>query len=104
MTPTEAVKAYDYGADIVKLFPAASMGIDYLKAVYAPLKHIPFAAVGGINHENACQILQTGVKVLGVGGKLVSQNAIKKEAYDLLTDEAKKLVEAVNNYRASIEK
>jgi Entner-Doudoroff aldolase len=48
LTPTEAVMAYDAGADYVKLFPAGELGKDYIKALMSPLQHIPFIAVGGI--------------------------------------------------------
>ena len=48
MTPTEAAAAYEYGADIVKMFPAGILGPAYIKAVKAPLKHIPMTAVGGV--------------------------------------------------------
>ena len=46
MTPTEILDAYRWGADIVKVFPAGTMGPDYLKAVRGPLPHIPLMAVG----------------------------------------------------------
>ena len=52
MTPTECQFAVECGADLVKLFPAGSLGLDYFKAIYAPLKHIRFLATGGITPEN----------------------------------------------------
>ena len=40
MTPTEIADAHDYGADLVKVFPASILGAAYVKAVRAPLEHI----------------------------------------------------------------
>ena len=36
MTPTEILTAHEAGADFVKLFPAAMLGIPYLKAIRGP--------------------------------------------------------------------
>ena len=51
MTPTEAAFAYKCGADIVKLFPAGVLGAAYIKALKAPLKHIPVTAVGMLSDQ-----------------------------------------------------
>ncbi|MCD8242028.1 MAG: bifunctional 4-hydroxy-2-oxoglutarate aldolase/2-dehydro-3-deoxy-phosphogluconate aldolase, partial [Lachnospiraceae bacterium] len=51
-TATEAAHAYACGADIVKIFPAGTVGASYIKALKAPLKHIPMTAVGGVNPQN----------------------------------------------------
>lgn len=47
LTPTEIVAAHGAGADIVKLFPAGTLGVDYIKAVRGPLGYIDMSAVGG---------------------------------------------------------
>ena len=39
-------KAHNWGADLVKVFPAYQLGPDYFKSVSVPLAHIPLAAVG----------------------------------------------------------
>ncbi|MEM6641826.1 MAG: bifunctional 4-hydroxy-2-oxoglutarate aldolase/2-dehydro-3-deoxy-phosphogluconate aldolase [Bacteroidota bacterium] len=70
LTPTEIMMASDMGADIVKLFPADNMGIDYMKAVLAPLDQVPLFAVGGISNQNAKAWLDAGAKGLGIGGQL----------------------------------
>ena len=55
ITPTEAVDAFNAGASYVKLFPAGVFGPEYVKALVAPLSHIPFLAVGGIGHRHGCE-------------------------------------------------
>ena len=100
-TPTEAVEAHRCGADIVKLFPAALLGVNYLKALRGPLGHIRFSAVGGIDAQNAAAFLQAGACCLGVGGTLVSLPAIRSGQYRLLTDAARGLCRAVSGANAS---
>ena len=49
LTPSEIQAAHRYGADFVKMFPITNMGVEYVKAVKAPLSHIRLLAVGGID-------------------------------------------------------
>ena len=84
-TPTEISRAYRLGADLVKLFPAADLGLRYLQAVGAPLGHIPLLAVGGIDEHNMQAWLQAGAIGVGVGGSLVREELIREERYSELT-------------------
>ena len=94
-TPPEIVEAYALGADFVKLFPAANFGTAYIKAVRAPLSHIPVLAVGGVNPENIGSFLAAGCAGAGCGGGLVSLDAIKKGDFASITAVARAYTEAV---------
>ncbi|MBR7040540.1 MAG: bifunctional 4-hydroxy-2-oxoglutarate aldolase/2-dehydro-3-deoxy-phosphogluconate aldolase [Clostridia bacterium] len=96
MTPTEIVRAYDAGADFVKVFPASVLGVDYIKAVKGPLRHIPLIAVGGINKDNAAAFLSAGVAALGIGGNLVDRKALLSGDFRLLTERAQSIIKAVS--------
>lgn len=76
MPTTEAAFAYKCGADIVKMLPASILGAVYIKAVKAPLKHIPLTAAGNVNVENCAQFLVTSA--VSVGGSLVSASWWKR--------------------------
>lgn len=89
LTPSEAVFAYQCGADIVKLFPAGVFGADYIKAVTAPLNHIPFVAVGGVNATNKNSFLDAGCVGVGVGGNLVNKDLIESGKWNDITNYAK---------------
>ena len=95
MTPTEIVAAHAAGADMVKLFPASILGTDYLKAVRAPLNHIPLLATGGISEKNARAFLEAGAAGLGVGGNLASASVIREGRFEELTLAAEKLLAAI---------
>ena len=96
-TPTEAKQAYNAGADFVKLFPCVGNAPAYVKAICAPLNHIRFLAVGGVNAENASDFLKAGALGVGVGGNLVNKDWIKAGEFDKIRDEAKKYVASVQS-------
>ena len=95
LTPSEVQSAHLYGADFVKLFPAGSLGPDYVKAVRAPLSHIPFLAVGGISAANAASYMDAGCVGVGVGGNLTNREWIESGSWDKIEDAARQLVLAV---------
>lgn len=97
MTPTEIVRAYDAGADFVKVFPASVLGVDYIRAVKGPLRHIPLIGVGGINKDNAVAFLSAGAAALGIGGSLVDSKAILSGDFRLLTERAQSIIKAISN-------
>lgn len=98
LTPSEAVTAYDAGASFVKIFPAGSLGPGYVKAVMAPLSHIPFLAVGGVGPDNVADFIKAGCVGAGVGGNLTNKEWIAVGEWDKITEVARQLVEhSANN-------
>jgi len=69
-TPTEVCVAIENGADIIKLFPAGSLGIDYFKSIKAPLAKVDFFVVGGINLLNMEDWMEAGASGVGLGSVL----------------------------------
>ena len=96
MTPTEIVFAHDCGADIVKLFPAGALGLEYFKAVRAPLKHIPLAAVAGITPENIGGFYRAGAAAFGISSSLYLKKAIGEGRYGQITEAARKFYKALS--------
>ena len=88
-TPTEAANAHRFGADFVKLFPNSEVKISYLKALTAPLSHIKFLAVGGVNAENMSEYLSAGAKGIGVATAIADKKAIFAGDYEEITRRAK---------------
>jgi len=82
LTPSEIVRARNFGADFVKVFPAGSMSASYIKAVRAPLDGIPLLAVGGINLDNMMNFIDAGAMGVGIGGNLADKSLIKSGKYD----------------------
>ncbi len=93
MTPSEAVEAFNAGASYVKIFPAGVLGPAYIKALRAPLSHIPFLAVGGIGPDNIADFIKAGCVGAGVGGNLTNKEWIAAGQWDKITEVARSLVE-----------
>ena len=71
MTASEVFSAWRAGAHAVKLFPAASLGCDYVRALRAVLpSQLALLAVGGIHPGNLADYLQAGCTGAGLGGDL----------------------------------
>ena len=95
LTPTEAQSAARAGADFVKLFPISDLGPAYFKAIKAPLSHIKFIAVGGVNEDNIQEYLDAGVCGFGLGSNIINKKMIAENDYTGITELAKKYVAKV---------
>ncbi len=90
LTATEAVKAYEAGADFVKLFPITSLGSSYVKAMRAPLSHIRFLGVGGIDETNMKEYMEAGVCGFGIGSNIVNKKLIEAGDFEGVTELARR--------------
>ncbi len=95
LTPSEITAAYRAGADFVKLFPITTLGTSYVKAIRAPLKHIPMLAVGGVTPENLPEFLKFGCVGAGIGGNLVNHEAVKSGDFEAITKIALSFTNAI---------
>ena len=99
-TATEIVQAWRWGADLIKVFPAAAVGPGYIRSILAPLPWVKLVPTGGIDVHNAAQFIKAGSFCVGVGGALVSTNATATGRYDLITSAARDLIAAIKSARA----
>ena len=97
LTPTEILQAYEWGADIIKLFPAATFGLPYFKAVKAPMPYIPIMPTGGVTVANAAEWLKNGAVCLGVGSTLVNKQLIAQNDFEAIMEGAKQMRLVVDN-------
>jgi len=101
LTPTEIVKAWRSGADMVKVFPCSAVGgASYLKAVKAPLPHIEMVPTGGVSLETAAAFIKAGAAALGVGGDLVDLEAVRSGRGEEVAAKARRYLEIVKEARA----
>jgi 2-dehydro-3-deoxyphosphogluconate aldolase/(4S)-4-hydroxy-2-oxoglutarate aldolase len=90
-TPSEIEQALEFDCDILKFFPAESMGgLKYLKSMQAPYAHLDlrFIPLGGLTTENAEDYLQEDI-ILAVGGSwIASESAITSSDWVGITQRA----------------
>jgi len=98
-TPTEALTAWEAGADIVKIFPADVGGPAYLKAIRAPLPQLKLCPVGGVDLDTAADFIRSGAACLGVGSALINQKLLDSGDFAELTRRAVRFREEVDKGR-----
>lgn len=99
-TPTEALTAWEAGADMIKLFPASFGGAALIKAILAPLPQLEIVPVGGVNLDTAADFIRKGAAALGVGSSLVNQQLLNHGDLDELTRRAEAFIQEVQKGRA----
>jgi 2-dehydro-3-deoxyphosphogluconate aldolase/(4S)-4-hydroxy-2-oxoglutarate aldolase len=100
MTPTEAVRAAEAGADLLKVFPASTVGPGHLHAIRGPLGDLPLMPTGGVDADNVGAFFDAGATVVGAGSALVDYDAIERGDFDAVEDSAAEFVAAVDEARA----
>jgi 2-dehydro-3-deoxyphosphogluconate aldolase/(4S)-4-hydroxy-2-oxoglutarate aldolase len=100
-TPTEILTAWEWGADLVKVFPATGLGPRYLKDVLAPLPQVRLVPTGGVDLETAGPFIQAGAAAIAVGSNLVDPRAVVSGDFAALTDKARAFRAAVDAARAA---
>jgi 2-dehydro-3-deoxyphosphogluconate aldolase/(4S)-4-hydroxy-2-oxoglutarate aldolase len=102
LTPTEVVRAWQAGADAVKVFPAGAVGgASYLKALKAPLPQIELIPTGGVSLKTAADFIKAGAMALGVGADLVDPQALREGNRTLITQRTRQFLEIVQLTRAA---
>lgn len=94
-TPTEIVAAWRSGADIVKVFPATSLGPQFFRDLRGPLPLVRLMPTGGVTIENAREFLAAGACCVGIGTALVDAEAVEAGDWEALTSRARRLVESL---------
>ncbi|MBS3813423.1 bifunctional 4-hydroxy-2-oxoglutarate aldolase/2-dehydro-3-deoxy-phosphogluconate aldolase [Candidatus Bipolaricaulota bacterium] len=98
-TPTEILRAWEAGADVVKVFPASRLGPKFISDVKAPLPQLSLMPTGGVNVENAAEFIRAGADLICAGSALLDKEAMGRGDYSVLTKNARNLVTAVKKGR-----
>ena len=99
MTPSDVAAARNAGAHVLKLFPAATMGPDYVRHLLAPFNGTAFFAVGGVDMTNAVSFLNAGACGLGLGTSLVDPKIVAQGNFRAITDRARTYRDILNEAR-----
>ena len=100
LTPTEALTAYEAGADLAKVFPASSMGPGHLSSIAGPLPQIPLMPTGGIDSDNVADYIEAGAAVVGAGSAIMDDAAIEAGEFESLTETARDFTRTIEEARA----
>ena len=101
LTPTEAITAWNAGADYVKVFPCSAVGgAPYLKALLAPFPQLKIIPTGGVTLQTAESFIKAGAKALGVGSDLVNLAAVDEGHPEKISETAKAYLQIIAAARA----
>ena len=98
-TPTEAQLAHEAGADFIKVFPADTLGPNYVKALRAPLPHLKIVPTGGVDLKTIGDFFKAGCVAVGAGSSLISREILDKDDWATLTRTAAAFVQAAQAAR-----
>lgn len=95
-TPTEIMRAWQAGADFIKIFPATKLGPSFIKDVKGPMPQVRLTPTGGIDLDNARDFIKAGASFVGAGSSLVNKKLIAEKKWDELTELAARFIDTVN--------
>ncbi len=100
LTPTEAITAWNAGADYVKIFPCSAVGgASYLKSLLAPFPHLKLIPTGGVTLQTAESFIKAGARALGVGSDLVNLAAVDAGHAETITETARAYLKVLADAR-----
>lgn len=97
-TPTEALAAFEAGATMCKVFPATTLGPEFVSAVGGPLSQVPLVPTGGVNENNARAFFEAGAVALGIGSGLTPTQAVEAGDFEEISERATALLELAEEY------
>ena len=68
---TDMAVSLEYGFKTMKIFPAGSMPMSYLKDLKGPFDDTHYMAIGGVNPQNICQFFDAGYLSVGLTSSLI---------------------------------
>ena len=102
VTPTEMIRAINMGLNILKFFPAETMGgLPSIKAMSDPFPQLSFIPTGGIRIENLPEYLRMK-KIHAVGGSwMAKRKMIADGQFDEIRRMAKEASDIVKQIRSN---
>ncbi|MCR5208557.1 MAG: bifunctional 2-keto-4-hydroxyglutarate aldolase/2-keto-3-deoxy-6-phosphogluconate aldolase [Eubacterium sp.] len=96
-TPTEAVKAMEAGADVLKVFPGDLAGPRFIKDIHGPIPQAVMMPSGGVDIDNVKDWIKAGAIAVGAGSSLTA--GAKTGDYERITETGKIFVQRIKEAR-----
>ncbi|MGN6183635.1 MAG: bifunctional 4-hydroxy-2-oxoglutarate aldolase/2-dehydro-3-deoxy-phosphogluconate aldolase [Thermoanaerobaculia bacterium] len=82
-TPTEIIRAWEAGCDIVKVYPAHHLGgPDYIRTIRGPIRDVPMLAGGPVPLDMIDTYLDAGCVAVNLGPSLAVPDLVRDEQWD----------------------
>ncbi|MDL5510648.1 bifunctional 4-hydroxy-2-oxoglutarate aldolase/2-dehydro-3-deoxy-phosphogluconate aldolase [Arenibacter sp. M-2] len=98
---TEINKAEELGCEIIKLFPGANFGPDFVKAIKGPQPWTSVMPTGGVTLEesNLKGWFNAGVTCVGMGSNLISKTVVENRDYSALEKSVRETLALIKRIR-----
>lgn len=93
-SPTEIFSAHKAGAEMVKIFPASSLGPGYIRSLKTPLPDIKLIPTGGVTLESVPEYFRAGASAIGVGGEIFKKEWLERKEFNSIRETAKAYINA----------
>lgn len=102
-TPSEMKTAYDHGAEVIKLFPAGSVGPSFVKHLKGPLPFLKIIVTGGVDldEESLKSWLGAGVFAIGLGSQLFNEKNIRDKNFEVIEEKIKTIIQLTEKFSVS---
>jgi len=102
-TPSEMKTAYDHGAEVIKLFPAGSVGPSFVKHLKGPLPFLKIVVTGGVDLDEASlkSWLGAGVFAIGLGSQLFTEKNIRDKNFEEIEEKIKTIIQLTEKFSVS---
>ncbi|HEX2061714.1 MAG TPA: bifunctional 4-hydroxy-2-oxoglutarate aldolase/2-dehydro-3-deoxy-phosphogluconate aldolase [Thermoanaerobaculia bacterium] len=82
-TPTEIVKAWETGCDVVKVYPAHHLGgPDYIRTIRGPIRDVPMLAGGPVPLDMIDNYLDAGCIAVNLGPSLAVPDLVRNSDWE----------------------
>ena len=101
LSSSEIVNAWNFGADIVKIFPIKSVGgPSYVKAIKDTLPFIEIMTTGGVRVDNFIDFIVAGSSLVGLSSDLIGRDDLFD--YETTCRRAERIFEKLSNFEKEI--
>jgi len=102
MTPSEIIRAENWGAKLIKLFPGNILGPSFLSAVKELFPDLLFMPTGGVevDKENISGWFKAGVCAVGMGSKLITKQSLENRDYGKITELTKQALDIISSVKS----
>ena len=82
-TPTEIIRAWEAGCDIVKVYPALYLGgPDYIRTIRGPIRDVPMLAGGPVPLDTIETYLDAGCVAVNLGPSLAVPDLVRTRQWE----------------------
>ncbi len=103
-TPTEIIRAWEAGCDVVKVYPAMYLGgPDYIRTIRGPIRDVPMLAGGPVPLDTIEAYLDAGCLAVNLGPSLAVPDLVRTRQWEEIGRRVILATSIIQSRRTSIE-